>query len=118
MPLYAKNRVFPIGFRSGMLWKMIVAIYGYAIIFWLCWNLNVWDANGMAMKGYPLWANRIAIFIIFLGAIYFFGNYCGIRYQLPLMKKNRIFHWILAILYFSLFFLLVIILLVLAGGGG
>lgn len=118
MPLYAKNRVFPIGFRSGMLWKMIVAIYGYAIVFWLCWNLNVWDANGMAMKGYPLWANRIAIFIIFLGAIYFFGNYCGIRYQLPLMKKNRIFHWILAILYFSLFFLLVIILLVLAGGGG
>lgn len=118
MPLYAKNRVFPIGFRSGMLWKMIVAVYGYAIVFWLCWNLNVWDANGMAMKGYPLWANRIAILIIFLGAIYFFGNYCGIRYQLPFMKKNRILHWILAVLYFSLFFLLVIILLVLAGGGG
>ncbi|MGN0154901.1 MAG: serine/threonine protein kinase [Lachnospiraceae bacterium] len=118
MPLYARKSVFPIGFRSGIVWKMIVAVYGYALIFWMCWNTDVVGSDGVALKGYPLWANRIAILIIFLGGIYFFGNYCDIRYQLPLMKKNRILHWLLAFVYFLLFCLLVIILLALAGGSG
>lgn len=118
MPLYARKSVFPIGFRSGIVWKMIVAVYGYALTFWMCWNTDVVGSDGVALKGYPLWANRIAILIIFLGGIYFFGNYCDIRYQLPLMKKNRILHWVLAFVYFLLFCLLVIILLALAGGSG
>lgn len=33
--LYSKKPVLPVGFRSGVLWKMIVAVYGYAGILWL-----------------------------------------------------------------------------------
>lgn len=114
--LYSKKPMLPVGFRSGVLWKMIVAVYGYAVILWMSFTMDFEDKNGAVMKGYPLWANRIAIFVVLLGSVFFIGNYGNIRYQLPLMKKNKVIHWILASVYLFVFFFLVITILVMAGG--
>lgn len=117
-PIYKRKNFLPIGFRSGILWKMICACYGYAYLFWLSFNTDVHNAEGEAFTGYPLWANRIAIFIILLGGVFFLGNYRNIRYELPFMRKGPILHWVFAALYYIIFVIGVIILLVLLGGSG
>lgn len=107
----------PVGFRSGTVWKMICACFGYLFLFWIALSADVNDAKGNALSGYPLWANRVALLIIMLGAVAFFGNYCNIRYQLPFMRKNKMLHFFLCGVYYSLFFIMVIILLIILGGG-
>lgn len=114
--LYSKKTMLPVGFRSGVLWKMIAAVYGYAGIIWMSFKMDFEDKNGAVMKGYSLWANRIAFFVVLLGSVFFIGNYGNIRYQLPLMKKNKVIHWVLASVYLFVFFFVVITILVMAGG--
>ena len=113
-----KTSYLPIGFRSGVMWKMIVAVIGYAMLFHFCLTLEIKDAEGVLMTGYAMWLNRIAILLFFLGVIFFIGNYANIRYRLPGMRKTKALHIFLSVVYLMIYFLLIIILLVLLGGNG
>ncbi|MGN0390220.1 MAG: serine/threonine protein kinase [Wujia sp.] len=115
-PLYGYKEWFPVGFRSGVLWKMLLAIAGYLFTVWLSCTAIVKNADGIALTGYPLAVNRVAIFLILLGTIFFLGNYCDIRYRLPFMKRNKILHWILSAVYLILYYALIIVLLIIIGG--
>lgn len=110
------HRYLPLGFRSGMLWKMLLAVCGYVFIFWFCLTLDIKDSTGQLLTAYPLWANRIAVLVMVLFSVCLMGNYMGVRKQLPFMQKNRIVDIILTGIYLLIFYLLVFILLIIAGG--
>lgn len=117
-PLYRRKELFPVGFRSGVLWKMIVGLYGYLMMFSVCLEMTVTNDQGDSLTGYPLWANRIATLLIMLGSVLFLGNYGGIRDQFPLMNASKPVRWIMSCVYVSAYFILVVMLLVFLGGGG
>lgn len=114
--LYGYKEWLPVGFRSGVLWKMLLAVAGYLFTVWLSCTAIVKNADGVALTGYPLAVNRVAIFLILLGTIFFLWDYCGIRYRLPYMKKNKILHWILSAVYLILYYAFIIVLLIIIGG--
>lgn len=111
--LYKGKAVFPVGFRTGVLWKMLAALYGYMLIFWISINMTVTDSDGRLETGVILWANRLAMFVMAMGTVFFLGNYCGIQSQFPYMEKNKILRWILGIVYLFIFYILVFIALAL-----
>lgn len=114
--LYKPCRYLPVGFRSGTLWKMILAFHGYAFSIYLSITLETTDNNGHFLSGYPLWVNRIALLLIFLGTIFFAGNYLDIQKQLPGMRKNKYLTWILTCVYIAVYFILVAIMVTILGG--
>lgn len=116
--LYSYNEKFPVGFRSGVLWKMLVAIYGYWGSLWIAITMSATNSDGIALTGYPLWLNRIAMAVILIGTILFLGNYRGIRYQLPFMNGNKKLHWIFTVVYLLIFYFLVILLIMFMGADG
>ncbi len=116
--LYPYKERFPVGFRSGVLWKMIAAVYGYLCTFWVALTMTVTNADGTDMRGYPLWINRVGMLIAILGSIFFLGNYRNIRYQLPFMNHGKKWNWFMTCVYVLLFWFLVVLLVVLAGGDG
>lgn len=108
------NPLLPPGFRSGRIWKMVVAAYGYYAIFWSCAGLEVTNSDGTLVTGIPLWINRLTILLWMLSMVGFYTNYLGLREKFIFMKNEKtrkigygIFPFI------SLFFLA--FLLVLAG---
>lgn len=109
--LYKKQAVFPVGFRTGVLWKMLIAIYGYLLIFWLSINMVVTSSDGGPVTGVILWVNRLAVFVMAMGTVFFLGNYCEIQSQFPYMKKNKILRWGLGIVYLFIFYMLIFIVL-------
>lgn len=116
--LYRRKELFPVGFRSGVFWKMAVGLYGYLMIFSVCLEMSVTNDKGESLTGYPLWANRVAALVIMLGSVMFLGNYSGIRDQFPLMNSNKLIRWLMTFVYLSAYFILVVMLLVFLGGGG
>ena len=116
--LYSYKDKLPVGFRSGVLWKMILAVYGYLGSLWISLTMSVTNSNGQLLTGYPLWLNRIAMAVILIGTILFLGNYCGIRYQLPFMSGNKKMHWTFAVIYLLIFYFLVVLLIMFMGAAG
>lgn len=115
---YNPCQYLPVGFRSGVLWKMILATVGYALLIALSITLKATDTMGRPLSGYPLWMNRIAVLLIYLGTIFFVGNYLGIRAHLPGMQKSKFFTWILACVYLAVYYIMIVIILMLLGGLG
>lgn len=109
--LYSYKSWLPVGFRSGVLWKMILSIYGYVMIADLSLTLTVTKTSGVEATGIYLWLNRIFLLLMMLGVVMFCGNYCGIRNYLPLMNKNKVLHYLMMVVYCMIFLLLMIILL-------
>lgn len=111
--LYPYHYLLPVGFRSGVLWKMILALFGYVLIADLSLTLNVQDSTGAAATGIYLWLNRIFLLFMLMGVVFFSGNYCGIRNNLPLMGGNKVLHYFMMIVYISIFLFLMVVLLAL-----
>lgn len=109
--LYSYKPWLPVGFRSGVLWKMILSLYGYAFIADLSFTLEVTKTSGAEATGIYLWSNRIFLLLMMLGVVMFCGNYCGVRNHLPLMNKNRVLHYLMMVVYCMIYLLLMIILL-------
>ena len=55
---YSYREKLPVGFRSGVIWKMCTAVWGYLFIFWLCRSMTTTASDGSSMTGYPLFVNR------------------------------------------------------------
>ena len=77
-----RDFLFP-GFRTGTVWKMILATPTYLFIFWLSLSLEVKDTYGS-----QLWVQRIACLMMFLSIIFATCNYLNIQDILPLCKNK------------------------------
>lgn len=112
--LYPYHYLLPVGFRSGVLWKMILSLYGYAFIADLSFTLEVTKTSGTEATGIYLWLNRVFLLLMMLGVVMFCGNYCGVRNHLPLMNKNKVLHYCMMVVYSMIYLLLMLILLAVA----
>lgn len=81
-PFSFRNLLLP-GFRTGTVWKMLLAVFGYFIIFWLSLSLEVKDTYGA-----QLWVQRIFCLLMFLSVIFGTCNYLNIQKYLPLCKSK------------------------------
>ena len=84
------------GFRSQVIWKMILAVIGYIFIFFLCLDMDFVDTNGELYKGFSLWINRILILIAFLGSVFFCCDYRGISNGVTYYKHKSMIVRVLA----------------------
>lgn len=113
---YSYREKLPVGFRSGVIWKMLTAVWGYLFIFWLCRSMTTTASDGSSMTGYPLFVNRAGAFLMLIGIVYFLGNYCHVRDQLPFMQRSRALHWILTVVYLFIYCILMFSLVFFLGG--
>ena len=93
------RRWLPVGFRTGKIWKMLIAALGYVLIYALCFSGTFTDADNAAYTGFTLWAFRIDALLMLLGCVELIGNYGGVMDRLPLMNKSRLLYMIMTVIY-------------------
>lgn len=89
----------PPGFRSKTPWKILVAIFGYIFLTWMCFTTTL-TKEGVPMEGVVL---RFEQFMIWISQIIFIDilfDYFKCRKKLPLIKNKKI--WIRIFGYFIL----------------
>lgn len=74
------QQFLPVGFRTGRIWKMLLGIFGYYMLF----------SMGMALN---TWADQIAFISWGIFAIAFYGNYRNIQKKFPMME-HRYLRWL------------------------
>lgn len=100
------KRWLPPGFRSKTPWKMLVGIFGYIFLTWMCFTTNL-TKEGVPMQGFVL---RFEQFMIWISQIIFIGilfDYHGCRKKLPLIKNEKI--WIRILGYCIIEFVILLI---------
>ena len=107
------RRWLPVGFRTGKIWKMLIAALGYVIIYALCFSGTFTDADNAAYTGFTLWAFRIDALLMLLGCVELIGNYGGVMDRLPLMNKSRLLYMIMTVIYTIVWCFLIISILAL-----
>lgn len=98
----------PVGFRTGVIWKMLIALYGYYLILWCSFTMEV-TSNGVVQTGVLMWANRIAALFWMIGTVFIIGNYKHIYDLLPPENKGKKKRWLFVGLYVAIYLFLVII---------
>lgn len=86
--LYPPKWYLPVGFRTGRIWKILTAVFGYWMITYCCLGMEFHDKNGALYSGYVLWVNRIMVWIYMLFSVFFVGNYAKMRKKFPGMKGS------------------------------
>ena len=107
------RRWLPVGFRTGKIWKMLIAALGYVLIYALCFSGKFTDADNAAYTGFTLWAFRIDALLMLLGCVELIGNYGGVMDRLPLMNKSRLLYMIMTVIYTIVWCFLIISILAL-----
>ena len=74
------------GFRSGKIWKMVIAVLGYAMILYMGLTIEFTDGNGIVLPLKKLWVNRILFTIAQLVTVLFNFNYRGVLKQIPFLR--------------------------------
>ena len=70
---------FP-GFRTGKLWKMILAFFGYLSFLYCSMTSDFTNAKtGLPLTGLQLWHERFFVFLMLLSLIFYNFNYKNIR---------------------------------------
>lgn len=90
----------PVGYRTGKLWKMIIATISYIVIGMVSFGLVMEDSHtGETYTTGKLYLLRTFVFAIIIGSITYLGNYRGIRYKLPGTKKKGLLNIIMSLVY-------------------
>lgn len=97
------RRFLPVGFRTGRLWRMVLA----GVWYWALADHYFFSES----DGYP--AAHFLSFVLYLLNTFYIGNYLGIRYRLPGVRINWWLHILLNIFYLVLFDLILGVLLAL-----
>lgn len=102
------NYIIP-GFRSKKIWKMLIAVPVYILIFDLCITLKVQNAYGL-----DLWIQRFTCLAAMLSVVFITFNYQNVQKILPLCNSNiRIIRYLgIAVFDILAVFLLMSILVV------
>ncbi|MFZ7132291.1 MAG: serine/threonine-protein kinase [Eubacteriales bacterium] len=98
------------GFRSKELWKMIIALFGYAMIVFLALNME----NNLS----PLMniVDKIMIMAVFLSYVSLYTNYLGVKEMLPLVNHRMTALRILGYVIYP--FIMLIFYAIIIGGLG
>lgn len=94
--------LFPIpGFRSGVVWKKVVAVLGYLLIFFTAFSVEAKNPRG----AYEIWGNRLTVLAALLTEVDLFAKWTPVFRQIPLLDDSRavvraIAHIILGIIIF------------------
>ncbi len=103
----AWRRYLPPGFRTGSLFHEVIAVFGYIIIFYFGFTLEISNPSRL-----DLLLNRCAFILIFLAIVFFTFNYLGVQKNLPLTdSKHPFIRFIGIILYDVLIASIIIIIL-------
>lgn len=101
-----KNRIdelrtyLPVGYRTGRLWKMIIATISYIVIGMASFGLVMEDSHtGVVYTNGKLYLLRISVFVIIIGSITYLGNYRGVRYKLPGTRQKGLLNIIMSLVY-------------------
>ncbi len=102
-----RSYVIP-GFRSKNILKMMIAIAGYAFIFWCGLTLEVVNETSLVL----IWANRLCFTLAALLIIAFNCNYLGVQRYFPISKiTSRQKRWVCYIVMDILILFLCVFLL-------
>lgn len=83
------HEALPPGFRTGTIWKMIMAGMGYIFIFWMGLTIDYTTGEShIPLTGYALWVNRICVLVCMLFVLMLICNYRPIVSHLPLMQHR------------------------------
>lgn len=97
----------PPGYRTGTVWKMILASFGYICIFWISFS-----SNSTGLTGPALFVDQASTLLILLSPILCSFNYLDVQRFLPLCKfKNPVPRYLgIILLDFSVMFILIMLL--------
>lgn len=97
--LIGKNvKIFPPpGFRSGTMWKEVVAVLGYLLIFFMAFSIQSKNPKGI----YEIWGNRITVFCALLTEVDLFTKWTPLFRQIPFLDASRVVVRVLAYVIFS-----------------
>ena len=112
--LYRANEKLPVGFRSGNPGHILLAAIGYIFLFAISLGATYTDSNGKPLTGLELWSEKIGIFLLGIGTIFFCGNYQNIWERFPGMqggKKKQIFYGALYLIAYLLLILVAVVVL-------
>lgn len=84
---WSAPKLTPPGFRTGKVWKMIVASFGYVGIILSC----CWMTFEAGTPEYLKWASRIAAFLCMSAIVIFALDYCSLSSRLPVSRSSNIF---------------------------
>ena len=79
------------GFRTGKVWKMIVAVIGYALTTVTAWSLEAHDANGKLLPQSKLTLERLVVWLSQIVFIFFVCDYMGMRRNIPVVNSKNQF---------------------------
>lgn len=107
------RRFIPPGFRTGTPWKMIVALLGYTMIFYLSITFVVNnEKTGEPYSGYVLDVYRVVVFFLLMAWLDLFTHWSHFYDGFPFMKsKHRIMRILGYIFAASLIFLCALFIL-------
>ena len=84
------RRVLPPGFRSGNVWKMIVAIIGYFSVINLFLLMELREENGELVTGWGVLVYQILVILSQFVEIGFLFNYMGCKDNVPLLNSKNL----------------------------
>ena len=76
------------GFRTGKIWKMVVAVIGYALTTVTAWSLEAHDANGKLLPQSELTLERLVVWLSQIVFIFFVCDYRGMRRKIPFANSE------------------------------
>ena len=105
----------PPGFRSGKVWKMIIAVLGYAMILYMGLTIEFTDGNGIILPLTELWVNRILFTLSQIVTVLFNCNYGGVLNKIPFLRKSpliiRCILWVVSWFVFICIFVIITLML-------
>ncbi|MCD8045284.1 MAG: serine/threonine protein kinase [Clostridiales bacterium] len=107
-----RHPFLPPGFRTGIGWKMLVAVIGYVLLWYFGLTLEVGGENGIPLIGAALAVNRISFIGMGMLWIFFWFDYLNVHRFLPLMKRRG---WKIVGYVLYTFLIMMVILLILTG---
>lgn len=110
--LYKRKAYLPIGFRTGKVWKILTAVFGYWLLIYCCMDMTLTDKEGQELIGRALWVNRWGALFLFLGYLYYIGDYLKLRSRATSSAKSKISRFLLNLLYLFLYSILVAIIII------
>lgn len=99
----------PIGFRSGRPRNMAIAIFGYILLADFIYTVRVTSAHVLTENEIIL--TKATYVVIFLGWIFYWFDYLGIKHSLPFTKNKGIVCSIFNVIYMCLYLTAVVILM-------
>ena len=78
------------GFRTGNIWKMILAVAGYIFITYFCLTLEFRDSSGELLNINIQRFERGIIWIMHIIFIFLVCDYRGVRRRIPILRQQNI----------------------------